>query len=187
MSQEFRSLPQNFSPGADDELLLVTPTAATRASVKSLFWDNYALLKFQLPGDQNYGIGTADQWGNIPYNTLELDAVNNWIELNADGSFTLNSGRFLIRAEQHVRRVNHGRLAIHKNGAFIAVNKIYSSTSGSVSSPLKLAKKVILESQELFKIQISVSEAFESALQAADSGLAGIQVDVGVCEIYKLG
>jgi|SRR6056297_1887057 len=184
---EFRNLPQNFGGSQDDEFLLVTPTTSTRATLKSLFWDRVALLKFLWPADSSYGIGTADQWAKIPYNTLELDSTENWIQLNADGSFRLDAGRYLIEPMQSFNECDLFRLALYQDATVIALASGYALDADQVSRVCSLKKKLVLGVQGTFSVQASVSQAHSFTFHASQSFLAGLQTEVGSCEIFKLG
>jgi hypothetical protein len=184
---EFRNLPLNQAPSADDGLLLVTASSATRITVKSLFWDQVAVLKFLWPGNSSYGIGTADQWAKIPYNTLELDSSDDWIQLNADGSFTLLSGRYLIRSCQTFNECDLFRFALYQGANVIALTSGYALDADQVSRTATVRKKVNLGAQSTFSVQASVSQAHGFTFHANQAFLAGFQTEVGSCEIFKLG
>jgi len=184
---EFRNLPSNHAPKQDDELLLVSPTQAQRSSIKSLFWDRIAILKLLWPANSNYGIGTADQWAKIPYNTLEFDSLEGWIQLNADGSFTLNEGLYVLSPSQAFYECDLFRLALYQGDTMISLVSGYVLDSANSNRLANFKKKINLGGQSTFSVQFSASLARDSALHSSQVALAGFQVEVGYCEIIKLG
>jgi len=185
---EFRNLPQSFIAQQNDELLLATPTEATRISVKSLKYDALATLKFKHPGDQNYGIGTADTWAKVPFNELILTGVNQWVQLNADGSFSLAEGYYFLKAEATLVLTNQARFSLRRNSDFLEVVKT-SAINDSTLAPrafCQLSKK-FPSTGETFSVEISVNNPSSVSLSVADLFLAGVQVTLCSCEIHKLG
>ena len=184
---EFRNLPQSFIAHKNEELLLVTPTEATRISVRSLQYDSFALLKFSTPADQGYGIGTADVWVNIPFNVLDDSGSIPWVTLNADGSFVLAAGCYKLACELSFYATNNYRIGLLRQGSLTQVVGGYASNTVGVSSKGSLHSRIDLQAQETISLKIAVASPSGVALYVNDSFLAGQQATAAHCEIHKLG
>lgn len=185
---EFRNLPQSFVAQQNDELLLATPTEATRISVKSLKYDALATLKFKHPGDQAYGVGTANTWVNIPFNELTLTGANQWIQLNPDGSFSLTEGFYFLRTEVTFILTNQARLALRQDSNFLEVSKTHAFNDINIGprGTCHLSKK-FMSTGQTFSVKLAVASPSPFSLATADPFLAGMQATLSSCEIYKLG
>ena len=184
---EFRNLPQSFIAQQNDELLLATPTEATRISVRSLRYDSVAILRFLTPADQGYGIGTANVWVNIPFNVLDDSGSIPWVTLNADGSFILAAGCYKLLSEVFFYATNHYRVGLNRQGAFAGVVTGYSASSAGVSSTCSLRARLDLQAQETIALQAAIASPSSFSLNVADSFLSGQMATAAHCEIHKLG
>jgi len=184
---EFRNLPQQFSVGADDEFLVVGASGPHRITTKALRYDSLALLKFKHPGDQNYGIGTADTWVNIPFNELTLTGVSEWLQLNADGSFSLAEGYYFLQAEVEVQVSNRARLALKRGSDFLEVSKTYAGVDAAGPRGFLRLSKTFYSTGQTFSVEIAVESPSLYTISGADLFLAGIQTSLCSCEIHKLG
>jgi len=184
MSQEFRSLPQSFLAAQDNELLVVGATP-TRMSLKSFRYDNLVELKFLYPGDQDYSLGTTNTWANIPFNSSDLTGSEAWTTLNADGSFTLVAGLYLLEA--HILLGNGGtiRLGLNLSGSFLEITHGNAITAYSARTRLLLTKK-FASVGDTYRLQVAASDA-NCKLATADTFLAGKQSTIATCQIIKLG
>mgnify|MGYP001113625725 CR=1 FL=1 len=182
---EFRNLPQQFSVRADDEFLVVGASGPHRITARALQYDNFALLKFDHPADQAFGVGTPDSWTNIPFNNLKISGAVPFINLNANGTFSLSEGIYKIVLHTRLFYTLKARIALEQDNNKISFVCGYSGAGNGIA--LSLVERIDLDMAKTMAFSISVSNAYPQNLHVNDSSLSGSQTTLVTCEIYKLG
>jgi hypothetical protein len=179
-------LPFVTQPNKDDELLLVNDEEESRRiSVKNLIYGQLAELTWTISGTQDVGLGTANVWGNILFNGIDGP---DWIQLNADGSFVLEAGIYLIDFWVSVSSLNQCRLRLFD---VIGTTLFFTSRNlaqvGWLHHNVGFKKRCSISAQRTLSIQINASSSATAAFFFNQNSLSGFNPVIGQAFIWRLG
>jgi hypothetical protein len=184
--QLWTGLPFVTQPNKDDELLLVNgEEQSRRITVQNLVYSQLAEVAWVVDSAANQGIGTANQWGNIPFNQLNAP---NWLSLNADGSFVVAPGIYLLDAGIQIGSVDRASFRLFDGANSIFQINPLLQAFGVHHFWVPLRTKLNLLSEKTLQIQVNVQTTASNAfLSSASPFPGGGNVTISQAFIWRLG
>ncbi|MGD1909085.1 MAG: hypothetical protein ACFB0C_24280 [Leptolyngbyaceae cyanobacterium] len=181
----WNQIPFVTAPSQDDELLLVNGSEQTRRiKQKDFVYGQLLTLDYLIDPSQNAGVGSANTWGLIPFNSQ-----GGGVSLNADGSFSLGAGLYMVRFFSRFAVSNKARMRLQNisDGVTMAAVGVFSNVAAYNSVLAVIEKKIELNSGISLGLQFNVEVASGETFNRADSALAGLSISVAQGFIWKLG
>lgn len=181
----WNQIPFATTPDQDDELLLVNGSGETRRSTyKNLLYDQIAELTWVVTGTQSEGIGTANQWGNIPFNGL---SGPDWVSLNADGSWILSAGIYFLDVGFQCSATGQVRYRLWDGSNTLVFNSAHAGTGSLQHAERRIRKRLSIDTTKTLSVQVNVTHTYIHAFYYAFGILSGFNPTIAQGFVWKVG